>query len=244
MIVKHFGRGLLLISISLSVSAFEIYHEAPENFLQGVPGQLEVLTPHYLDNVDFVRLYLKAQDQSAYQELNFYNQEGAWYCDIPASFMNADTLCYYIGASFGPAGLAALPAKDPELYPFKIPLIKFKSKGQKFEPKLMQDVIVDYTVTPWKAKPAFRSNKYPVLYIPKANRVFVESGYIKIIGNEHATAEALLRSMLYLCLQENADAITQLKYSLLSTKPELSKVKGHIELEGVYLRRPPRKVIK
>ncbi len=240
MIAKFVGKILILFCMVQYLAAFEIYHEAPENFLQGVPGQLEVLAPYYLDEIDFVRLYLKAEDQTAFQELNFYAQEGAWYCDIPASFMNVDTLCYFISASFGPAGFAALPAKDPELHPYKVPLLKFKSKGQKFEPELLQDVIVDYSVTPWKPKPAFRSNKFPVLYIPKANRAFIESGYIKIIGNNKASLEDLLRSMLYLCLQENADAITELNYSLLSSKPDMDNVKGHIELEGIYLRRPPR----
>jgi len=218
--------------------AFEIYHNKPDKFLQGVPGQLEVLVPHYLNEPDFIHLFIRDQDGKVYQELSFFEEGGAWYCDIPAAFMNVDTLCYYIGASFGPAGLAALPAKNPEKNPFKIPLVKFNAKGQKFEPELVQDVIVDYAVTPWKPKPAQRSNNFPVLYIPKANQAFIESGYIKIIGNEKATAEGLLKSMLYLCLQENADAITELKFSLLSTQPEMSKVEGHIELEGVYLRRP------
>jgi len=221
--------------------AFEISHEPPAHFLQGVPGQLEVLTPYYLDEPDFVRLYLRPVNQDVYQELTFYPQEGAWYCDIPAAFMNTDTLCYYISASFGPAGFAALPEVDPESHPFKVPLIRFKSKKRKFEPALINAAIKDYTVTPWKPKPAHRSNNFPVLYIPKANRAFIESGYIKIIGNEQGTAEDLLRSMLYLCLQENADAVTALKYSLLSAKPDMTEIKGHIELEGVYLRRPPRK---
>jgi len=199
------------------------------------------LTPYYLNDPDFVRLYLRPNNQDVYQELNFYPQEGAWYCDIPAAFMNADTLCYYIGASFGPAGLAALPAKDPETHPFKVPLIRFRSKNKKYEPALFREVIREMTVTPWKPKPARRSNNFPVLYIPRANRAFIESGYIKIIGTEQATADELLRSMLYLCLQENADAVTDLKYSLLTAKPGMHDMQGHIELEGVYLRRPPRK---
>jgi len=232
---------LLSLGLLTTSQAFEIYHEAPENFLQGVPGQLEVLTPYYLDSPDFVRLYLKANGQSMYQELNFYAQEEAWFCDIPAAFMNVDTLVYYISASFGPAGFAALPGGNPEKNPYKVPLIKFKTKGRKFDPELIQDAIVDYTVTPWNVKPAFRESNFPVLYIPRATQAFIESGYIKIIGNQDASAEDLLRSMLYLCLQENADAITGLKFSLLSAKPDMDKVQGHIELEGIYLRRPPRK---
>ncbi len=233
-------RLLVLSSIIQFAFSFEIYHSPPEHFLQGVPSQLEVLTPYYLNEPDYVRLYLKPQGQSAYQELSFYEQEGAWFCDIPAAYLVTDTLRYYISVSFGPAGFAALPAEDPETNPFKIPLVKFNSENRKLVPKLARDVLTDYIVTPWKPKPAYRSNNFPVIYLPKANRAFIESGYIKIIGNEEATTEDLLRSMLYLCLQENADAITDLKYSLLSSKPELSKVNGHIELEGVYLRRPPR----
>lgn len=240
MITKFLLRLLVLSSMMQFAFSFEIYHSPPEYFLQGVPSQLEVLTPYYLNEPEFVRLYLKAQTQTAYQELSFYEQEGAWFCDIPAAYLTADTLLYYIGVSFGPAGFAALPAENPETDPFKIPLLKFNLKGKKFEPKLNKDVLVDYSVTPWKPKPAYRSNNFPVLYLPKSNRAFIESGYIKIIGNEEASTEDLLRSMLYLCLQENADAITDLKVSLLSSKPELSKVNGHIELEGVYLRRPPR----
>lgn len=229
-----------LFCIVQSALAFEIYHNPPKNFLQGVPGQLEVIMPHYLNEPEFVRLYLRTSDQTAYQELNFYELEGAWFCDIPAAYLISDTLAYYIGVSFGPAGFAALPAENPEDKPFKIPLIRFKSKNKKFEPKLIQEVIVDYSIIPWKPKPAYRSNKFPILYIPEPNEAFIESGYIKIIGNDKASAEDLLRSMLYLCLSENGDAITSLKYSLLADKPELSKVKGHIELEGVYLRRAPR----
>ncbi|NQV15759.1 hypothetical protein HQ531_09915 [bacterium] len=231
---------LTLFSLDQVAYAFEVYHNPPKNFLQGVPGQLEVITPHYLNEPDFVRLYLRPQGQSVYQELNFYEQEGAWYCDIPAAYMNTDTLSYYISVSFGPAGFAALPIENPEDHPFEIPLIRFKSKNRRFEPKFVRDIIVEHTVTPWKPKPAYRSNKFPILYIEKVNTGFIESGYIKIIGNEKATAEDLLRSMLYLCLQENADAITSLRYSLLANKPELSKVNGHIELEGVYLRRAIR----
>ena len=240
MIAKLFKRSLLLgllMSVGLS---FELYHNQPEHFLQGVPGQLEVILPHYLDSPDFVRLYIKESDRSVFQELTFYEEEGAWYCDIPASYMNGDTLCYYIGASFGPAGLAAYPPENPELYPLKVPLIQFTLKGRKLEPKLVQDVIVKHWVTPWKPKPARRSNNFPVIYIPKPNQAFIESGFIKIIGNDKASTEDLLQSMLYLCLQENADAITSLNYSLLSSKASLESVEGHIELEGVYLRRPPR----
>jgi len=240
-IVRFYFKIVLLLGVFGTCFSFEIYHIPPENFLQGVPGQLEVLTPHYLEEAEYVRLYIKPQTLEAYQELNFYTQDEAWYCDIPASYMNADTLCYYISASFGPAGFAAKPANNPEANPFKVPLIRFKSKGQKFEPELMGAVIIDYTVTPWKPKPRRRANNFPVLYIPKANDAFIEAGYIKIIGDDMATAEDLLRSMLYLCLQENGDAITELKYSLLSAKQKMSRVEGHIELEGIYLRRPPRK---
>ncbi len=240
MIVKLILKGLFLVCMLESAIAFEIYHTPPENFLQGVPGHLEVLTPYYLDRPDYVNLFLKLNHENAFQELHFYEQEGAWFCDIPAAFMETDTLFYYISVSFGPAGFAALPATEPELYPLKIPLIKFKTRNRRFEPELIQDVIAEYTVTPWKPKPTYRSNDFPVLYIPKTNSAFIESGYIKIIGNEKASTEDLLRSMMYLCLQENADAISELEYSLLSKKPELDKVKGHIELAGVYLRRVPR----
>jgi len=219
-------------------TAYEIYHQVPEQFLQGVPGQLEVFLPDYLETIDHVKLFLRPNDQFVYEELQFYPFEGFWYCDIPAAYMNADTLAYFISASFGPAGFAALPAKNPELFPFRVPLLKFKTKTKKFEPELNQDVILDFSVTPWKPTPATRSNRFPVLYIPKPNSAFIESGYITIIGNEKATAEDLLRSMLFLCLQEKADAITQLKYSLLASKPDHDRLNGHIELEGVYLRRP------
>lgn len=223
-----------------SIKAYDLYHIPPAHFLQGVPGQLEVVLPDYLDS-EFVKLFIRDQDRAIYEELSFYEDAGAWYCDIPAAYMRGDTLSYYIGASFGPAGLAAFPAEDPELFPLKIPLIKFSTTKRKFEPQLKQEVIVDYHVTPWKPKPSRRSNNFPVLYVPHATQAFIESGYIKIIGNEQATTEDLLRSMLYLCLQENADAITQLKYELLTTKEGLETLEGHIELEGIYLRRPPRK---
>ncbi len=240
MIAKIILSITLLFGAFPAVHAFEIYHNPPEHFLQGVPGQLEVILPHYLNEPDFVKLFIKEDGMEVYQELTFYEVSGAWYCDIPAAYMSGDSLCYYIGASFGPAGLAAFPADDPERDPLKVPLLKFITKNRRFEPKLIQDVILDHTVTPWKPKPSRRSNNFPVLYIPKANQAFVESGYIKIVGNEQATTEDLLRSMLYLCLQENADAITNLRYSLLSSKEGMDTVEGHIELEGVYLRRPPR----
>ena len=240
MIAKIFISIGLLLGLVTEGHSFEIYHNPPEHFLQGVPGQLEVIVPHYLKEPDFVKLFIREQGKEVYQELTFYEESGAWYCDIPASYMNGDSLCYYIGASFGPAGLAAFPADKPEMYPLKVPLLKFITKNRKFEPKLMQDVILEHTVTPWKPKPSRRSNTFPVLYIPKANQAFIESGYIKIVGNDQATLEDLMRSMLYLCLQENADAITNLSYSLLSSKENLNTVAGHIELEGVYLRRPPR----
>ena len=232
---------LLVLGIILSqdpARCYEIYHQAPKQFLQGVPGQLEVFLPDYLDQVDNVKLFLRRAGQTLYEELQFYPQEGAWFCDIPAAYMNTDTLYYFITASFGPAGFAALPALEPEKHPFHVPLLKFKTRNKQFEPALISKVIVDYEVIPWKPKPAFRSNKFPVLYIPESNSAFVESGYIKIIGNDQATAEDLLRSMLYLCLEEKADAITSLKYSLLASKPGPTLIKGHIELEGVYLRRP------
>ena len=240
MIVRIIVSITLLLGVSQQVLAFEIYHKPPEHFLQGVPGQLEVILPHYLNEPDFVKLFIREQGKEVFQELTFYEESGAWYCDIPASYMGGDSLCYYIGASFGPAGLAAFPAEKPEIYPLKIPLLKFITKNRKFEPKLIQEVIHNHTVTPWKPKPSRRSNNFPVLYIPKANQAFIEAGYIKIIGNKQATLEDLLRSMLYLCLQENADAITNLNYSLLSSKEGMDTVEGHIELEGVYLRRPPR----
>ncbi len=240
MAARYFSRLLSLILLVSVAHCFEIYHKAPSNFLQGVPGQLEVIVPHYLNEPDFIHLFIRDRPGQVYQELSFYENEGAWYCDIPAAYMNVDTLCYYIGASFGPAGLAALPAENPESNPFKVPLVRFNIKGTKFEPELVQKVIVDHTVTPWKPKPARRTNNFPVLYIPKANQAFIEGGFIKIIGNEKATAEDMVRSMLYLCLQENADAITELKFSLLSTQPESRRVEGHIELEGIYLRRPAK----
>lgn len=240
MIVKIIVSAIFLLGSFTPGFSFEIYHNPPEHFLQGVPGQLEVILPHYLAEPDFVKLFIREQGKTVYQELTFYEESGAWYCDIPAAYMNGDSLSYYIGASFGSAGLAAFPAENPDANPIKIPLLKFITKNRKFEPKLIQDVIVDHTVTPWKPKPARRSNNFPVLYIPKANQAFIESGYIKIVGNEQATTEDLLRSMLYLCLQENADAITNLRYSLLSSKEGMETVEGHIEIEGVYLRRPPR----
>ena len=241
MIAKYFSATVVFLSIVASGFSFEIYHNQPEHFLQGVPGQLEVVLPHYLDDPDFVRLYIREQNKQVYQELTFYEESGAWFCNIPAAYMNGDTLCYYIGASFGPAGLAALPPENPEEHPLKIPLVEFTTKNRKFEPEFMRDVIVTHTVTPWKPKPQRRSNDFPVLYIPKANQAFIESGYIKIVGNNQATTEDLLRSMLYLCLQENADAITNLNVSMLTSKEVMTKLDGHIELEGVYLRRPPRK---
>lgn len=231
---------VLLCSITTGFS-FEITHMQPQHFLEGVPGQLEVLLPYYLDEPDFVRLYIKEQDKKVYQELAFYAISGAWYCDIPAAYMKGDTLCYYIGASFGPAGLAAFPPENPEINPIKVPLLKFITKNRKFEPEFVKDVIVAHTVTPWIPKPPRRSNNFPVLYIPQANKAFIESGYIRIVGNDKATTEDLLRSMLYLCLQENADAITSLNYSLLTATEGMSKLEGHIELEGVYLRRSPTK---
>jgi len=240
-ITRYIISVVVLLGSLTSTLAFEIYHNPPEHFLQGVPGQLEVILPHYLDEPDFVKLFIREENREVYQELSFYEESGAWYCDIPAAYMSGDTLCYYVGASFGPAGLAAYPGKNPDTNPIKIPLLKFITKNRKFEPKLIQNVIEDYKVTPWKPKPSRRSNDFPVLYIPRANKAFIESGYIKIVGNDKATLEDLLRSMLYLCLEENADAITSVKYSLLSTKDGMEELDGHIELEGVYLRRPPRK---
>lgn len=238
---KNYWGLLLLLLIGSSSLAFEIYHNPPQHFLQGVPGQLEVILPHYLDEPDFVKLFIREKGRTSFEELSFYEQSGAWYCDIPAAYMNSDTLSYYIGASFGPAGLAAYPPQNPDTHPINIPLLKFITQGRKFEPKMVRDVIVDHQVTPWKPKPLRRSNNFPVLYIPKANKAFIESGYIKIIGNAEATTQDLLQSMLYLCLQENADAVTELKFSLLATKESLDALEGHIEVEGIYLRRPPRK---
>jgi len=232
--------GWLLLSVS-SVFSFEIYHTPPAYFFQGVPSQLEVVLPHYLNDPEFVKLFLRSQGQQSYKELNFVAEQGAWYCDIPASYMLGDTLEYYIGASFGPAGLAAFPAKNPSERPVGVPLIKFLTKNRKFEPKFFRESIADHQVTPWTPRPDRRDNNFPVLYIPKANKAFTEAGFIKIIGNEKATSEELLQSMLYLCLQQNADAITALNFSLLSAKESLDEVKGHIELEGIYLRRAPRK---
>ncbi|MBT5786531.1 MAG: hypothetical protein HON50_04685 [Candidatus Marinimicrobia bacterium] len=240
MITRAIVVAFLLLGSCSQGFSFEIYHNPPDHFLQGVPGQLEVILPHYLADPDFVKLFIREQGKMVYQELTFYEESGAWYCDIPAAYMNGDKLSYYIGASFGPAGLAAFPAENPDTNPVQVPLLKFITKNRKFEPKLIQDVIVDHIVTPWKPKPLRRSNNFPVLYIPKANQAFIESGYIKIVGNDEATLEDLFRSMLYLCLQENADAITNLNYSLLSSKEGMETVEGHIELEGVYLRRPPR----
>lgn len=240
MTAKTSWRSILLLISATACLAFEIYHTPPEHFLQGVPGQLEVILPHYLDEPEFVKLFIKGQGRGVFEELSFYDDGGAWYCDIPAAYMNGDTLAYYIGASFGPAGLAAFPAKNPDTHPLRIPLLKFLTKNRKFEPKMVLDVIAKHEVTPWKPKPPRRSNNFPVLYIPQANKAFIESGYIKIVGNSKATTQDLLQSMLYLCLQENADAITELKFALLSSKKELDELDGHIELEGVYLRRPPR----
>ncbi len=240
-IVRNSVFAFALLAMFSACFSFEIYHNPPENFLQGVPGQLEVILPHYLDQPDFVKLFIKEARKQVYQELSFYEESGAWYCDIPAAYMNTDTLNYYIGASFGPAGLAAFPPENPDLHPIKVPLLKFTTKNRKFEPKLIREVIVTQTVTPWNSKPPRRSNNFPVLYIPRPNQAFIESGYIKIVGNDQATLEDLMRSMLYLCLQENADAITSVSYSLLSSKEEMNSVEGHIEIEGVYLRRAPRK---
>ena len=234
------SRVLFLVALINQLSAYQIYHQPPEQFLQGVPGQLEVFLPDYLEQVDHVKLFLRPGNRSAFEELQFYPQEAAWFCDIPAAYMNADTLAYFISASFGPAGFAALPAERPSEHPFKVPLLKFTTQNKRYEPKMMRDVIESFEVTPWKPTPHFRSNNFPVLYIPKPNSAFIESGFITIIGTEAATAEDLLRSMLYLCLDENADAITSLKYSLLAAKPGPEQIKGHIRLEGVYLRRPPK----
>ncbi len=237
MITRLVTKFALLTLLFSTLFGYELYHNPPEKFLQGVPGQMEVLTPHFLPDPDYVKLYLRGTNQSSYQELHFYEFEGAWFCDIPAAYMTTDTLSYYISASFGPAGLAAFPTQDPEIHPQKIPLVKFILRNGKLSPILVKESVVDYTVTPWSPKPAFRSNNFPVIYVPKPNRAFIEGGYIKIIGNKQSTLEDLVRSMMYLCLQENADAITGIRYSLLSDKPDLSTVKGHIELEGVYLRR-------
>ncbi|MCF7808645.1 MAG: hypothetical protein K9M49_06430 [Candidatus Marinimicrobia bacterium] len=232
---------LLFFVCTLSTGqAYELYHTPPEQLLQGVPGQLEVLTPHYLPDPQSVTLHLKGQGQYSYQELYFYPGEGAWRCDIPAAYLDTDTLTYYISASFGPAGLAAYPAENPASQPVKIPLIKFTTKGQRLEPELIKDSIVDYQVTPWKPRPAYRSNKFPVIYIPKSNRFFIESGFIRIVGNEQASKEDLIRSMMYLCLSENADAITDLKFSLLTERSDWWRARGRIELEGTYLRRAPK----
>lgn len=228
---------LSLVSIGL---AYELYHTPPEQLLQGVPGQMEVLTPHYLPDPDLVTLHVKSSMDASFQELLFHQEEGAWFCDIPAAYMDADTLYYYISASFGPAGLAAFPAEDPLNQPMKVALVKFTARGKRLEPAMVKDHIVDFTVTPWKPRPSYRSNKFPVLYLPQSNPAFIESGYIKIIGNEKASTEDLIRSMLYLCLEENADAITDLKFSLLTERSDWWKMKGRIEVEGVYLRRAPR----
>ena len=229
----------LILAISTTVDAYELYHTPPVQFLQGVPGQMEVLTPHYLPNPEFVSLHLKTAPDLNYQVLQFYPVEGAWFCDIPAAYMDADTLFYYISASFGRSGLAAFPSVNPESRPIKVSLVKFKTKGRRLEPKMVNESIVDFSVTPWKPRPAYRSNKFPVLYIPQSNRSFIESGYIKIVGNEKATTEDLIRSMLYLCLEENADAITDLKFSLLTERSNWWQMKGRMEVEGIYLRRAP-----
>jgi hypothetical protein len=232
---------LLLAAFVSHLAAYEIYHHAPEQFLQGVPGQLEVFLPDYLDQVDHVKLFLRPNGQSVYEELQFYPLEGAWFCDIPAAYMNTDTLAYFISASFGPAGFAALPAQQPDQHPFRVPLLKFSTKNKRYEPKLIKEAVESFKVVPWKPTPQVRLNRFPVIYIPKPNSAFVESGYIKIVGTRKATAEDLLRSMLYLCLEENADAITSLNYSLLAEKPSADQLDGHIELEGVYLRRAAKK---
>lgn len=240
MIPKRRLTILLMLCLFSAGQAYELFHTPPEQFLQGVPGQLEVLTPHYLPDPQYVTLHLRGDDQYSFQELQFYPGEGAWSCDIPAAYMDTDTLRYYISASFGPAGLAAYPAEKPDTNPIKIPLIKFTTRGKRLEPQLMQESIVDFQVTPWTPRPAYRSNKFPVIYIPEANRFFIESGYIKIVGNEKASTEDLIRSMMYLCLEENADAITELKFTLLTDKSNWWRVKGRIEVEGTYLRRAPK----
>ena len=240
MIHKMLSSFILVLGLLSLGQAFELYHQAPKNFLEGVPGQLEVLTPDYLPDPDYVTLHIKPYDQQNYQELQFYEVEGSWFCEIPAAYMNTDTLDYYITASFGPAGFAAFPPVSPERSPLRIPLIRFQARQKRLEPVLVKERIVDYSVTPWKPKPKFRSNNFPIIYLEKTNSAFEESGYIRIVGDEKASFEDLLTTMMYLCLQENGDAITDLNFSLLSEKPELGKVKGHIELEGIYLRRIPR----
>ena len=79
----------------------------------------------------------------------------------------------------------------------------------------------------------------------RVTKIYEASSVINAIASESidmgATVVQLAPAAIELLPRvENADAITGLSFSLLSTKPELSKVKGHIELEGVYLRRIPR----
>lgn len=239
--VSHLRAVLICIAFLTGVSqAYEIYHVPPDELYQGVPSQLEVLTPYYLPDPQAVTLHLRLSRQQSYQNLAFNEVEGAWFCEIPVAYMETDTLFYYISASFGAAGLAAFPAIAPEENPVKIPLIKFNSLNRAISPKLIKDHLVDFKVTPWKKRPVHRSNNFPVLYLPKSNRAFIESGYIRIVGNEKASKEDLMRSVLYLCLEENADAVTDLKFSLLTEHPDRAQPKGYIEVVAVYLRRVPR----
>ena len=227
--------SLLLIGVD-ALLGLEIYHRAPTQIVEGVPVLLEVIPPSFTVDPDAVTLHLRPEGQLHFQEMPFVYGAGTYHCNIPAAFVIAPTLEYYISASFGAEGFAAFPREDPVNKPQRVTVTPFDAFKFRSEGSLDREKIQDVSVIPWKVR-KFRPSKFPVRYFPKPSSDYEEVGYIRINGNRAASVQDLMDALFYTTKQQGAQAVTDLKIGVYTSHPAPELSLGIITLEAVYLQR-------
>jgi len=215
----------------------DLYHEAPSEVLEGVPVILEVLPPFMTEDPDFINLYIRTAGGDLYQEIPFAYHEGGYRCQIPAAWVTAPGIEYYIGASYGIAGFAAVPAENPADQPLKVKVKSFDAFRYKGQTTYRREVISELKLIPWK-RLSSRPSKFPVRYLPKPGPEYQEMGYIMIRGTAEAGLPDLMDALLVTAKARGIHAVTALKFGVYVVKPDLPHQQGVLSLEATLLQRP------
>ena len=183
-----------------------------------------------------ILLHLRQAGQLHYQDLAFHYEGGTYSCTIPAAFLRAPILEYFISATFQDAGFAALPAEEPDQHPLRIPVKPFDAFQFQAEGLVDRERIESIDVIPWH-RSSNRPNRFPIRYFPKPGDSFVEMGYIRIKGNRKASVKNLLEALFKTARQEGAHGVTDLKIGVYTGHARPEHAVGVLTLEAVYIHR-------
>ncbi len=209
----------LLISLmgllTAPLAAQQLYHVPPDTLFQGIPYQLEVITPLEWPSPAMLRLYLRSDPKASFQEIPFEGGPYRYTVWLDMGMLATKQVEYAIVAIYPRLGQLGYPPRDPLKHPQIVPVSnRHWPKWEHLPWYQARKRFLRFELTAWKRQTLRSKRSEPVFNPGKTQKVLILGRLVAETPPDCSLPE-IMGLLSAACKHYGWDGLTNLKFAPL-----------------------------